>query len=74
MQRIVRDDTASPECRDARSKARSAASELASSSKRLTRCAEAEDFSDECDSEFRRAKRDHDDYERAVSDVGSACG
>lgn len=63
----------SRECQNARSEAKSKASELADYARRLRSCAEAEDLSDDCDSEFRRVKNAHSDYESAVSDVSSAC-
>jgi hypothetical protein len=61
------------ECRDAKARAESAASELGDYSRRLRNCAEAQDFSDDCDTEFRRVKDAHSDYESAVSDVTSYC-
>ena len=63
----------SSECRDAQSRAESAASELADRAKKLRSCAEAADFSEDCSSEFRRTKNAHSDYEDAVSAVGSSC-
>lgn len=61
------------ECEDAKSTAESASSDLASYSRRLQQCAESEDFSDDCNSEFRRVRSAYDDYESAVSDVSSYC-
>jgi hypothetical protein len=63
----------SPECRQAREEATNAASELADYARKLRSCAEAQDFSDDCDSEFRRVKSAYDDYESAVSSVSSSC-
>ena len=63
----------SSDCRDARSRAESAASELAVYARRLQRCAEGEDFSDDCGSEFRRVSNAYSDYESAVSEVSSYC-
>ncbi len=63
----------SPECRDAISRAESSASELANYARRLRNCAEAQDYSDDCSSEFRRTRNAHSDYESAVSSVGSYC-
>lgn len=60
-------------CRQARSDARNAASELADYARRLRSCAEAANFDDDCDSEFRRVKNSHSDYESAVSSVQSNC-
>jgi hypothetical protein len=63
----------SPECKDAQDKAATAATELADRSKKLRNCAEAEDYSEDCSSEFRRVKSAYSDYEDAVSAVGSNC-
>lgn len=63
----------SPACRNAINEARNAASDLADQASRLKRCAEAEDFQEECSSEFSRTRSAHSDYESAVSDVGSNC-
>jgi hypothetical protein len=63
----------SSDCRDARSRAESAASELAGYARRLQRCAEGQDFTDDCSSEFRRVKNAYSDYESAVSEVSSYC-
>ena len=60
-------------CEDARSRARSTASDLANYSRRLRSCAENEDFADDCSSEFRRVKNAHSDYESAVSEVSGSC-
>jgi hypothetical protein len=67
------DDAKNPECRDAREAAETTAKELADRSKRLRACAEAEDYTEDCDSEFRRVKSAHGDYEDAVSSVRSNC-
>lgn len=67
------DNNASSACRDSRSRATNAASELADYSRRLRSCAESVDFSDDCSSEFRRVRGAHDEYESAVTDVGSNC-
>lgn len=63
----------SSQCRDARERARSAADDLANYSRRLKICAESEDYSDDCSTEFRRVRNAHSYYESAVSDVGSHC-
>jgi len=63
----------SSECRDAIGRAESAASELADYARRLRNCAEAQDYSDDCDTEFRRTRSAHDDYESAVSSFQSYC-
>jgi hypothetical protein len=62
----------SSDCQDARSTAESTASELASYAKRLQRCAESADLSDDCNSEYRHVRSAYDDYESAVSDVSSS--
>ena len=61
------------DCQDARDQAQSAASDLASYSRRLQRCAENGDYSDDCSSEFRRVRSSHSDYESAVSEESSYC-
>lgn len=63
----------SPNCEDSRSKAKRAASELADYSRRLRSCAENEDFSDDCSTEYRRVKNSYSDYESAASEVASNC-
>ena len=63
----------SSQCRDAQERAESAASELADRAKRLRSCAESQDYSEDCSSEFRRVRGAHSDYESAVSSVGSEC-
>lgn len=63
----------SSDCRQAKEEATNAASELANYSRRLRSCAEAEDLSDDCSSEFRRVKNAFGDYESAVSTVTSTC-
>ena len=61
------------ECEDARDDAESSASDLAYASRQLQHCAEDEDFSDDCSSEFYRVRSAHSDYESDVSDVSSYC-
>lgn len=78
MARVVRagsasSDDGSGECREARERAESAASELADYARRLKSCAESGDTSDDCSTEFRRVKDAQHDYESAVSDVSSNC-
>ena len=63
----------SSECRDAQSRAESAASDLADQARRLKSCAESEDYSEDCSSEFRRTKNAHSEYEDAVSAVNGSC-
>ena len=61
------------ECREARARAESAASDLADYARRLRNCAEAQDFSDDCSTEFRRVRNAHSDYEDAVSAMSTCC-
>ena len=63
----------SPTCQDAQDRAESAASELADRARKLRNCAESQDYTDECDTEFRRVRSAHGDYESAVSSVKSDC-
>ena len=63
----------SSECQDALSQAENNASGLANYARRLRNCAETQDYSDDCSSEFRRTKNAFNDYESAVSSVGSYC-
>ena len=63
----------SDQCREARERARDTASDLADDARRLRNCAEAEDYSDDCSSEFSRVRSTHSDYEDAVSSVASEC-
>jgi hypothetical protein len=60
-------------CRDAQERAESTASELADRARKLRNCAEAQDYSEDCSSEFRRVRSAHSDYESAVSSVQSEC-
>jgi hypothetical protein len=60
-------------CRDAIERAESTSSELADRARKLRNCAEAQDFSDDCDTELRRVRSAHSDYEDAVSSVRSEC-
>lgn len=64
---------AGAECRDAIDVADAAAGDLASYSRRLQRCAESGDYSNDCSSEFRRVKSAYSDYETASSNVTSEC-
>lgn len=61
------------ECTDSRSQAETAATDLAHYARRLQRCAESLDFSDDCSLEFRKVKNAQGEYESAVADVGSLC-
>ena len=63
----------SSDCSEARNTAESAAYDLASYSKRLQRCAENGDYSDDCYTEFRRVRSSHNDYQSAISQVSSYC-
>lgn len=66
-------DGKSSECKDALSRAESAASELADYARKLRNCAESQDYTDDCSSEFRRVKNAYSDYEDAISSVNSYC-
>ncbi|QSP95506.1 hypothetical protein LPB19_03555 [Marinobacter salinisoli] len=66
-------DGCSDECRDAKEQAESYRSDLETYAKRLYRCVEGNDLTDDCYSEFRRVKSYHSDFESAVSDVSSYC-
>jgi hypothetical protein len=61
------------ECEDAWDTANSAADDVATYAKRLIRCVEGGDHSDDCYSEARRVRSSHSDYESAVSDVQYEC-
>lgn len=61
------------DCTDARDRATSAASDLSGYARRLERCADSGDFTDDCSTEFRRVKNTHSDYESAVSEVSIYC-
>lgn len=63
----------SDDCRDAKSQANNYRSDLEGYAKRLYRCAEDNDLKDDCDSEFRRVKNAHSDFESAISRVRSYC-
>jgi hypothetical protein len=63
----------SSSCRDAQERAESAASDLADRARKLRNCAESQDYTEDCSSEFRRVKSAHGDYESAVSSVQSEC-
>lgn len=61
------------DCSDATDRATSAAGDLSIYTRRLQRCADSGDLSDDCSTEFRRVKNTHGDYESAVSDVSMYC-
>jgi hypothetical protein len=63
----------SDECQDAWDQANSARDDTVSASKRLIRCVEGSDNRDDCYSEARRVRSNHDDFESAVSEVQSYC-
>lgn len=66
-------DGCSDECRNAKEQAESYRSDLETYTKRLYRCLEGNDLTDDCYSEFRRVKSYHSDFESAVSEVSSYC-
>ncbi|UJB21323.1 MULTISPECIES: hypothetical protein [Lysobacter] len=61
------------DCADSKEQADSHAADLSHYARRLQRCADAKDFSDDCSIEFSRVRNAHDDYESAVSDVSLNC-
>lgn len=61
------------DCQESKDNAESYRDELESYTKRLYRCIQNNDLTDDCYSEFRRVKSAHSDFESAVSDVGSNC-
>jgi len=61
------------ECVNAKQEAESSAQQLASDAQALAYCAEAEDFDDDCSSEYYSVSSAHGDYESAVSEVESYC-
>ena len=61
------------DCAEARDRATSAASDLSDYARRLQRCADYADFSDDCSTEFRRVRYAHSEYESAASDVSMYC-
>jgi hypothetical protein len=63
----------SSECKNARDHARSHAEYLVRYARNLISCAESGNYKDDCDSEFRRVKREADDYQSAVDEVQSRC-
>jgi hypothetical protein len=63
----------SDDCRDAKSQANNYRSDLEGYTKRLYRCVEDNDLKEDCDSEFRRVKNVHSDFESAISRVRSYC-
>ena len=64
---------ASPQCRDARDEAEDARESLSSAARRLVSCAEDSDLTEDCSSEFSRARSAHSEFESAVSDVEDEC-
>jgi hypothetical protein len=63
----------SNECKEAWDTANSTAEDVVSTAKRLIRCVEGSDHSDDCYSEARRVRSSHSDYESAASEVQSYC-
>lgn len=61
----------SDECRENKEQAESYRSDLEGYTRRLLRCIEGNDLSDDCYSEFRRVKSTHDDFESAISNANS---
>ena len=63
----------SDDCRDARDRAGSYRDDLEGYTRKLYKCIERIDLTDDCYREFRRVKSSHSDFESAVSEVGSYC-
>lgn len=63
----------SEECRDAKQDADYKRRELVDYARRLMRCAESSDLTDNCYTEARRARNAQSDFESAVSEVDSEC-
>lgn len=61
------------ECRDAWDQANRVRDDVVSAAKRLIRCVEDSNHSDDCYSEARRVRSYHGDYESAVSTVQGSC-
>ena len=66
-------DGCSEECRDAKEQAESNRDDLEGYVKRLYKCDEGNDLTDDCYSEFRRVKSAHSDFESSVSEMSSYC-
>jgi hypothetical protein len=64
---------ASEDCAYARDEAESAASELLDQAQALVYCAEAEDFTDDCNIELTNVQNAGYDYESAVSEFQDEC-
>ncbi len=64
---------APPACRDAREEAEDARQELVDTARRLMRCAEDSDLTEDCESEFYRVRSAHDDFDSAASEVEDEC-
>lgn len=64
---------ASSECKSARSTAESRRQDLSDTARRLMRCADDSDLTDDCESELRRARSAQDDFASAASEVESHC-
>lgn len=66
-------DGCSEDCRDAREQAGSSLEELKEYTENFLRCLTNNDLTDGCDSEFRRVKSSHSDFESSVSNVQGEC-
>jgi hypothetical protein len=61
------------DCSDARERYNSAVSEISYTLRRYTNCVNNSAGADDCYTEFRRLKNAQDDFEAAVSEIGSYC-
>ena len=60
-------------CTEAIEQYNSAVSEIDFTLRRYVNCVSGSDGKDDCSFEFRRLRSTHDDFETAVSDIGSYC-
>jgi hypothetical protein len=65
--------SAAADCESARDQYNSAIEQIASYMRRYAQCVTGSQGSDDCSSEFRRLRNAHDDFETAVSEIGSEC-
>jgi hypothetical protein len=73
LQRLRSRNESSEDCKKAKDSARSTASELEGYAKKVMRCADGSNLTDDCSSEFRRTKSAHSGYESMVSRVKREC-
>jgi hypothetical protein len=61
------------DCRDAIEKFRTARSDVLDAARRYASCVASSRGRDDCSSEFEALRSEHDDFEEAVSDIGTEC-